>query len=72
MTLTVRLPEDIDKRLSVLAEQTGRPKSYYVRQAIEEFLEDQEDYLLAVQRLEKSGRRLSMDEVEEKLLGLED
>ena len=71
MTLTVRLPEDIDKRLSVLAEQTGRPKSYYVRQAIEEFLEDQEDYLLAVQRLEKSGRRLSMDEVE-KLLGLED
>lgn len=71
MTLTVRLPEDIDKRLSILAEQTGRPKSYYVRQAIEEFLEDQEDYLLAVQRLEKSGRRLSMDEVE-KLLSLED
>jgi len=41
--LTVRLPEEIENRLNALAEQTGRPKSYYVKEAIENYLEDMED-----------------------------
>ena len=28
--LSVRLPEDIERRLTALAETTGRPKSFYV------------------------------------------
>jgi len=45
--LTVRLPEDVEKRLNALAEQTGRPKSYYVKEAIQNYLEDMEDLYAA-------------------------
>ena len=41
--LSVRLTADLDKRLSHLAEVTNKPKSYYVREAIERSLEDMED-----------------------------
>jgi RHH-type rel operon transcriptional repressor/antitoxin RelB len=48
MTTSVRLPENLEARLVYLAEKTGRSKSYYVTKAIQNFLEEQEDYLLAV------------------------
>ena len=51
MPLSVRLPRDIDERLTALAEQTGRSKTYYVTEAIIEHLEDLEDYYLAEQRM---------------------
>lgn len=65
--LAVRLPENIETRLSTLAEKTGRSKSHYVRQAVQEFLESQEDYLLAVARLEKKNPRISLEELEKQL-----
>lgn len=51
--MTIRLPDDLEKRLSQLAKQTHRTKSYYVRHAIEEYLDDQEDYLVALSRMER-------------------
>lgn len=45
--LSVRLPENLEKRLSHLSSVTKRPKSYYVREAIERSLEDMEDAYLA-------------------------
>lgn len=45
--LSVRLPENLEKRLSHLSRVTKRPKSYYVREAIERSLEDMEDVYLA-------------------------
>ena len=47
--LGVRLPEDLNTRLCALAAQTHRPKSYYVKEALERYLEDMEDYFLAVE-----------------------
>jgi len=32
--LAIRLPEDIERRLEVLARATGRTKTFYARQAI--------------------------------------
>ncbi len=61
--LALRLPDSTEHRLESLAKQTGRTKSYYAKLAIEEFLEDQEDYLLAMQRLEEKNPRLSLEEV---------
>lgn len=52
MSLTVRLPDEINFRLNSLAEQTGRSKSFYVRKAIEEKLEDLEDLYLGLAVLE--------------------
>jgi Predicted DNA-binding protein with an HTH domain len=49
--LAVRLPKDIETRLEVLSERTGRTKTYYVREAIVDHLEDLEDIYLAEQTL---------------------
>lgn len=53
MSLTVRLPDEINSRLASLAEKTGRSKSFYVRKAIEEKLEDMEDLYLGLAVLER-------------------
>lgn len=49
--IAVRLPEEIEQRLDALAKATGRTKSFYVREAILEHLDDLEDLYLAEQRL---------------------
>ena len=51
--LTIRLPAEIETRLNVLAETTNRPKSFYVREALERSLEDIEDVYLAETALER-------------------
>lgn len=65
--LALRLPPEIEQRLSELARRTGRTKSYYAKLAIEEFLQDQEDYLLAMSRLEKNLPGIPIEEVEQRL-----
>lgn len=51
--LAIRLPQSIEKRLEKLARRTGRTKSFYVREAILQHLEDLEDVYLAADRLER-------------------
>lgn len=43
MTITIRLSKSEEERLAALAERTGRTKSFYVRAALREYLEDLED-----------------------------
>jgi RHH-type rel operon transcriptional repressor/antitoxin RelB len=68
--ITVRLPEGLDKKLTQLAKDTHRTKSYYITRAIEEFLKEQEDYLLAMASYEeylKSGKKsITLEELEKK------
>jgi RHH-type rel operon transcriptional repressor/antitoxin RelB len=68
--LAVRLDPTTEEKLSNLARETGRSKSYYVKQAIQQFLEEREDYLLALSILERNESRKSLAEVR-KELGLE-
>ena len=65
--LALRLPAKLEKRLEELAKKTGRSKGYYARLAIEEFLQDQDNYLLAISRLEKDLPGIPIDEVERRL-----
>ena len=58
--LAVRLDPAMEDKLSKLAADTGRSKSYYVKQAIQAFLEDREDYLLGLAALERAGSRTSL------------
>jgi RHH-type rel operon transcriptional repressor/antitoxin RelB len=51
--LAIRLPESIEKRLEKLARRTGRTKTFYVREAILEHLDDLEDLYLAEHTLER-------------------
>jgi len=71
MLLAVRVPEELESRLGNLAEKTGRSKSFYIRKALEQFIEDQEDYLLAVSILKENNKSFSLEEVKQDL-GLED
>jgi RHH-type transcriptional regulator, rel operon repressor / antitoxin RelB len=49
----VRIPKALDERLSRIAARTGRAKTYYARKALERYLEDMEDHLLAAAALEE-------------------
>ena len=51
MSVSLRLPEDLNKRLNSLAEQTGRSKTFYMLEAIKQHISDLEDLYLAEQRL---------------------
>lgn len=62
--LAVRLSDKTEQRITHLAQRTGRSKSYYVRKAIELFLEDQEDYLSAISRLEEKNDCITLEELE--------
>lgn len=53
MAITVRLPDELQQRLDHLAMETGRAKSFYIKQALEAYLEDLEDLLLANATLER-------------------
>jgi RHH-type rel operon transcriptional repressor/antitoxin RelB len=48
--IAVRLPEAIETRLEKLALKTGRTKTFYVREAILNQIEDLEDLYLAEKR----------------------
>jgi RHH-type rel operon transcriptional repressor/antitoxin RelB len=67
MTYSIRLPHDIEDRLEKLSIQTGRTKSFYVKEAVLEHLDDIEDIYLAEKRLEdiRAGRSktISLEEV---------
>lgn len=60
--MAIRLPAEIDDRLTALAKRTGRTKTYYAREAILRLIDDMEDTYIAVERLEKPGKRLTMEE----------
>lgn len=69
--LAVRLPADIEGRLEALARKTGRTKTFYVREALAEYLADLEDHYLAEERLQASLSGIPLDDVERNL-GLAD
>ena len=73
--LAIRLPEEIEMRLTVLAKKTGRTKTFYAKEAILKHLEDLEDYYLASQVSEEirkgKEKTYSIDEVRSEL-GLDD
>ena len=68
--LALRLPPDIEARLEVIANRTGRTKSFYAREAILEYLEDLEDLYLAEQsyaeHLVDPSKTVSLEEMIER------
>jgi RHH-type rel operon transcriptional repressor/antitoxin RelB len=56
--VSVRLPEDTARRLTELAHVLERPKTYIVTKALQEYLEEYEDYLIAMHRLNNKADRV--------------
>jgi len=62
--LSIRLPDDVTKRLDELSKSLGRPKTYIVTKALREYLEECEGYLIALHRLnDKNDRVISEREL---------
>jgi RHH-type rel operon transcriptional repressor/antitoxin RelB len=72
--LAIRLPTDIEGRLTELAKLTGRTKTFYAREAIVAHLEELEDYYMADRIMDRvrqgEEQTCSLDDVERDL-GLE-
>jgi RHH-type rel operon transcriptional repressor/antitoxin RelB len=65
--LAVRIPDEMETRLEELAKLTGRPKSFYVREALQAHLEEIEDTYTALYRLEHPAKRWTLDDLEQGL-----
>ncbi len=53
MATSIRLAPETEQRLDFLASSTGRTKAYYLREIIEQGIEDLEDYYLGANVLER-------------------
>ena len=64
----VRLPEATHARLQALATRTGRTATFYIREAIEQHLEELEDLYAAekaaIEHRRSGERTLSLDELD--------
>lgn len=73
--LSIQLPNDVETRLGQLARRTGRSEESWAKEAIQEYLDDLDDLLIAEQRSEdlRAGRSraYTLEEVEREL-GLAD
>lgn len=69
--LAIRLSKEMETRMDRLAKRTGRTKTFYARQALEEHIGDLEDLYITEARLADidAGRvvPLSWDEVRKRL-----
>ena len=63
--LSTTVDEEIADQLEKLTKETHRKKSYYVNRALKEFLEEIQDYNLALSR--KGGKSVSIKEAKKEL-----
>ena len=68
--MSIRLSDEMERRLSELATRTGRTKAYHVVELVEEHIDDLEDRYLAEARLQKRRPPLSGEQLR-KNLGLD-
>jgi RHH-type rel operon transcriptional repressor/antitoxin RelB len=71
-SLTIRIPDDIARRLDALARSLDRPKSYIVKKAMESYLDEYSDYLIALDRLRDKDDAIISSEELRRRLALED
>jgi RHH-type rel operon transcriptional repressor/antitoxin RelB len=67
-SITVRMPDEMAEGLEALAKALDRPRSYLVKKAMEVYLDEYTDYLLALERLQdKDDRVISSGELRKRL-----
>ena len=67
----VRLDREMEKKLEELTHRTHRSKSSYVREALRLYLDEIEDYELALERLHNPRDKVISDREMWRRLGLE-
>ena len=56
--LNVRVSENIAKKLESLSAKTKRPKSFYIKEMLEMYLDEFEDAYLALERLNEKNAKM--------------
>jgi RHH-type rel operon transcriptional repressor/antitoxin RelB len=71
-SVSIRLPDDMADSLKSLSETIDRSKAYIIKKALQAYLEEYSDYLIAQERLnDKNDKVVSSEEMRE-LIGLQD
>ena len=66
--INFRIPEDLLKKLEIVSKETERNKSYIIRKALEYYLNEYMDYLIAINRLnDKDDKIISYKEMRKRL-----
>lgn len=66
--LPVRLTPEMENELERLCRETQRPKSYFVRKALKDFLEEESLYRIALERWEnRDDSIITAKEIHERL-----
>ncbi|WP_016917494.1 DUF6290 family protein [Rickettsia honei] len=69
--ITTRISNELDIILSNVVKEIDRPKGYIIRKAIESYIEEKADLLIALSCIEKREEVISLDDIKKKY-GLED
>ena len=66
--VSVRLDDELESKLNTIAKLTNRSKSFFIKEALREYLEDIEDILEAKERLSDPKREtISLEELKKEL-----
>ena len=69
-SVSLRLPDELARKLNDIAKETERPKSFIIQKAIESYLDDFADLQVALDRLQdKTDKVISSDQMK-KALGI--
>ena len=67
-SVCVRLPDEIVSKMDALAKELDLSKTYIVKEALEEYLQEYADYFIAMERLkDKNDKIVSSKEMREQL-----
>ncbi len=66
--ISVRLPKEMEQRIDNLAKSTQRSKSFFIKEALANYLDDMEDYYDVLKRKNEKERNLiSLEELKSAL-----
>lgn len=66
--ISIRLPDPLARELDDIAHETERPRSYHIQKALQNYLDDQADLQVALDRLhDANDQSISSDEMRKSL-----
>ncbi|MDD5600702.1 MAG: ribbon-helix-helix domain-containing protein [Actinomycetota bacterium] len=68
--ITVRIPEEVSERLDDLSREIKREKSFIIKSALEQYLDEYADYQIAFDRLKNKDDKIITSEDLRKELGI--
>lgn len=66
--ISVRIPDELASKLSEIAKETERPKSFHIQKALEAYFEDLADLQIALDRLfDRADPVVSMNDMRKEI-----